>query len=390
MKSLIFIAGLFASLSSFILPTPDDGVIDFYLDSNELVGAEQSICLAVTTDDFENVSFAQIPVQFDKEKLTFSSITNEYFNQSVKVPNQETGTVRYILQDPTLENPLEMPDCAKLFDICFNVENTDLDNTSVSLNDIEDVPPPFFLSIVNQEGEEVETNINVAKCNANMDSVFFCLDEPIFVIGEEVCIPLKTTEFTNLQSFQFAIEYDTLELLYKNATNFNGDMNINSGAFNDPEFGTIRAAWFDQSGFGVTLENCVTIADICFDVLQVPDSSPAIMITDNLPNGIEVTDAQNTLIGMGTTCNCVIDNVDELNQVDFSISPNPVRNTLKIDWPRNTKIQYVIIDIKGNEILSSRSASNDRVIDVKSLPQGIYILRVEDSYGNGNYKFIKQ
>ncbi len=389
MKSLGSLLLLYVSLSSFVLSTPDDGVVDLYIDSYDLIFAEESVCIPVTADDFEAVSFAQIPLRFDQEKLQFNSIINEYFPGSVNVPDQNAGTIRYIMQDPTLESPLTIPDCGTLFDVCFDVADTALDESSVRLEDIEDVPPPFILSILSQDGYELSTEVNVGNCNANLDSVFFCLDEPMMAIGSEVCFNLTTQQFSLIQSFQFAIDYDIDELLYLETNAFNTDMGITASNFNTPDTGSIRISWFDQTGQGISVEDCATVAQVCFEVLQVPDASPAIMISNNLPNGIEVTDSDNTFLGLGTGCNCVLDNLSEWNEVEFSISPNPVKNYIQIDWPRKGFVDYTILDMRGHQVLANQSILNSAKINLESLPVGVYIIQLEDSQGKGSKKFVK-
>lgn len=70
---------------------------------------------------------------------------------------------------------------------------------------------------------------------------------------------------------------------------------------------------------------------------------------------------------------------------DFSIYPNPTRETLVVQRDKNSKVNYIITDQLGKVVKEGRLTSEKQNINVSFLSKGIYVLKFE---GN-NQKFIK-
>ncbi len=82
---------------------------------------------------------------------------------------------------------------------------------------------------------------------------------------------------------------------------------------------------------------------------------------------------------------CPTAGVDDQNQLDISIYPNPTNNTLFITG-NETPITVSIFNVLGKEVLSIKNTNN---INVKALPSGVYVIRISDGVGQTNRKFIK-
>ncbi|MGY0391135.1 FG-GAP-like repeat-containing protein [Bizionia sp. KMM 8389] len=81
--------------------------------------------------------------------------------------------------------------------------------------------------------------------------------------------------------------------------------------------------------------------------------------------------------------------VDDTSVTNFSIYPNPAKNTLNIASPTNLNGRIAtVFDINGKKLLNTRLISN--AIDVSDLPSGFYILRLETEGRIVNQKFIKE
>jgi len=70
-----------------------------------------------------------------------------------------------------------------------------------------------------------------------------------------------------------------------------------------------------------------------------------------------------------------------VRSASFDVYPNPAKDFITIELMEGGSEEIKIYDILGNEVLSQKIYSGDR-IDVASLPKGIYIMR---SSGNLNY-----
>jgi len=82
---------------------------------------------------------------------------------------------------------------------------------------------------------------------------------------------------------------------------------------------------------------------------------------------------------------CATAGVEDENLLTISIYPNPVKDKLYIQGLLNpTKIS--VNNVLGKEVLLLK---NTNKIDLTALPSGVYVIRISDSVGQTNRKFIK-
>ena len=76
----------------------------------------------------------------------------------------------------------------------------------------------------------------------------------------------------------------------------------------------------------------------------------------------------------------------------LQISPNPVSDYLSVVFPQHKEIEYYAIHSAiGMQMLQATTASFSEQIDVRSFPQGIYLLRVFYKDGSAEQaKFVKK
>lgn len=89
-----------------------------------------------------------------------------------------------------------------------------------------------------------------------------------------------------------------------------------------------------------------------------------------------------------------VTNINELPPYDFSIYPNPTNEELyvKYDIANEKNIDIVIYDVFGSKILSKESVNvkegSESKINVSSLNQGVYFVKIKTDKGVGIQKFI--
>ena len=96
-----------------------------------------------------------------------------------------------------------------------------------------------------------------------------------------------------------------------------------------------------------------------------------------------------SLCNYSTNCNCMA-GVSDLNEAEFSISPNPA--TSKISVKSNTELigsQFIIHDKLGKEVKSGIITSEDTEIDLSNLTQGMYLFKISADIKE-SFKIIKQ
>lgn len=81
--------------------------------------------------------------------------------------------------------------------------------------------------------------------------------------------------------------------------------------------------------------------------------------------------------------------VDEIEDENINIYPNPVKNELFVEVENTLVTKMNIIDFSG-KLIQSISNPNSKSIDVSSLNQGIYILEIYSENNILNTRFIKE
>jgi surface protein len=82
---------------------------------------------------------------------------------------------------------------------------------------------------------------------------------------------------------------------------------------------------------------------------------------------------------------CPTASVDDQNELDISIYPNPTNDKLFIQGLSDAT-EVSIYNVLGKEVLSIKNTNN---INVQALPSGVYVIRISDGVGQTNRKFIK-
>lgn len=83
--------------------------------------------------------------------------------------------------------------------------------------------------------------------------------------------------------------------------------------------------------------------------------------------------------------------IPENKLLSFDMYPNPVSDMLTVQLPTGTeKAEVSIFDYTGRLVSSKTISSNDALIDVQSISEGIYIIRVATNTKLGVQRFIKK
>ncbi len=78
------------------------------------------------------------------------------------------------------------------------------------------------------------------------------------------------------------------------------------------------------------------------------------------------------------------------HEIAFTLYPNPVSSLLTVNKEATGNLDYQVCDLTGQIVLSGTLAELEKQITVRSLPDGIYFLQLQNSTGFlGRQKFIK-
>ena len=85
-------------------------------------------------------------------------------------------------------------------------------------------------------------------------------------------------------------------------------------------------------------------------------------------------------------------NENQKENVQFKIFPNPAKSTISIEVKEDVEIHSIqILSIENGQKVLDIAPSNLKEIDISSLPNGIYVIRIVDFTGNQfNEAFVKE
>ena len=83
--------------------------------------------------------------------------------------------------------------------------------------------------------------------------------------------------------------------------------------------------------------------------------------------------------------------VEELFAEEFAMFPNPAIAEVEINLPKNIRKGFIFVtDQNGKIVLTSKIKESNKILNVSSLPTGMYFLNFETLFGNITKKIIKK
>lgn len=198
--------------------------------------------------------------------------------------------------------------------------------------------------------------------------------------SEEFEIDVKVTDFTDLITMQYTLEWDATKLQYLETTNMNlpfmgpatfGDTSLNV------DQGLLPVAWVDQSLGGVSVDDETVIFTIRMKAMgNVGDVIP--LTYGNSPTVQEVVNvAQNPVPAIYEEGEITLENLVSVEQVDaaklsvYKNYPNPFEDFtyLPIELKETTNFTLTITDLSGKEIFREQHTKGS----------GLHQLRIDGS-----------
>lgn len=80
----------------------------------------------------------------------------------------------------------------------------------------------------------------------------------------------------------------------------------------------------------------------------------------------------------------------QLQPLQFSVFPNPVKEKLTLKFDNATATKFSILNTTGQIIKTGETQSKNHTIILEDLPAGIYFIDIESDESNGTLRFIKE
>jgi gliding motility-associated-like protein len=275
-----------------------DPVVINFSDANA-TGA--TVTIDVTADNFTNISGMQLFIGWDEAVLSFQQIINingqlDGFNTSsfATPPAIPDGHVNVSwFSTNALGESENLPDGARLFSILLSVVGQPCDETDFELVDYNGQPNEAYDGDFNEVSVLFGTGtvlIPGEDCGGNGGGDEFGLgligEEVVGPNGSNVCVAITVDSFVNINSAQFAVQYDQTILEY---TGYN-DGPLNDELVNPTGANNIRFLWLVPATEGPnTLADGTTLIEFCFNVIgDLGDCSPINIISITTPPALDI------------------------------------------------------------------------------------------------------
>ena len=251
--------------------------------ADETASQGDNVCLPVTVNDFNNILGMQFSINYDATALTFTGSQN--FNAalvgftSASIGNPTPGNLTFTWNDPFAAG-VTLPNGATIFELCFNV----LTNESTTVV-FSGTPTPIEII----DGNEMEVAFNsvsgtISPPGSGPLPVTLTLADVSANQGDNVCLPLTVTNFTNITSMQFNVNYNASILSFTGAQNFNATLpGWGAASITNPSAGVLTVNWSNATG--VTLANGASLVRLCFNVTGSTTSDVTIPVPRTIQNG---------------------------------------------------------------------------------------------------------
>lgn len=284
------------------------------------IEAGNTACIPITVDGFTDVTQFQGSLNWDASSLTFIEVRN--FNLAGLDANDFMTNVaagNLSMNWTSTSGGVTLADGDTVYEVCFQAVGNAGSSSTVSISDT-----PVTSSATNSNGPipnviKGNTSISIASpagACGSINGLSFYSSTECAEPGEDVCVGISASEFTNVMTFQWSMAYDStvveLDTVFADALpaplvwgpNTNspnvgvpGPSNIPSN-FQYPS-GTnkvITISWLEPSFSGVTLSpDCQVLFNLCFKVIGNGGQSSPIVFLDR-PANVEVADPDSNIL----------------------------------------------------------------------------------------------
>lgn len=274
------------------------------------VGAQA--CIDLTVANFSGVNALQVDITYPGANLDYVSTTaNTALVDGIADNEVSDGMVSLVYFQQT-QAGINLEDGAAFATLCFTNESGNASTIDLSDLRVNTASGPVNDPVTNsgsindcggtptcndgiQNGNETGVDCGGSCMPCSVDTSFvntaLVVTSANASTGQEVCLQVKTYNFSDAAGLQFAMEFETDKLEFISAT---GTGTLPGLQANSRDPGVIRVVWFDQNIQSNSLDDGTSILNVCFRVLQACEAEVEITSIPGLT--VRVTNPENEAI----------------------------------------------------------------------------------------------
>jgi gliding motility-associated-like protein len=257
-----------------------------------------SVCLDITSSFFENISSLQTSITWDPSVIQLDSVSNILLDSLELTDFDFTDIASGVLTldwSTSAPDGVTLPNGSILFALCFTSVGNLGDASDLSF---EDDPVVTQATATNSPLVEVVPFNGVIRISTPLN-IF--ADVQTEDVGTEFCVDVRVSDFIQLLSIQFSMQWDTAVLQFDTIQNLGVQwLDFNSFGFADIDEGILTLSWFDFDFSCESLADSSVLFQLCFEAIGEDGQCSTIEFVDE-PTLIEVISCGDTPVGMVST-----------------------------------------------------------------------------------------
>ncbi|MCB9292642.1 MAG: gliding motility-associated C-terminal domain-containing protein [Lewinellaceae bacterium] len=277
-----------------------------------------TLCFDFSVINFEEVESMQFSLAFEPNDIEFILAGGI---QNLTLPGATVGNFGLLGASGgqitftwTAPSPVTLPPGEQIFTLCFRIPD-DATPGICDLLQIADVPIEAEVITTSSNGENVGlTDSDSRYCILSPEGFYLEIGSIAGDIQDTVCVPVKVSEFDNITSGSFTINWSPGALALTDVV----DPGAIPGLNIDPGGQPVGSVGFDFSApAGLALADSTVIFELCFELLGTPDSCYEVAVSDAPQPAVTTLNGDGSLLDSpGEVC---IN--DKLFLVDVIITP---------------------------------------------------------------------
>ncbi len=262
---------------------------------NISTGGASSICIPITTRDFDAIGAFQAGVTFDPAVLRYTGV-NQGGLSGVDIGDADSGSgeLKVLWQADFSTPSVTLADNTVLFELCFDIIGAEGTSSAIAFASLQDFPIEFSSEI----GRALEFFVNpgrisVTGMNTGGSDLSMTISTATISAGQTACLDVIVEGFQDIQGMGFAFEWDPAAISFAEVRNFNLP-SLGTSQFVPSGNNRLRVLWNPTSAQSVA--DGTSIFQLCFTAPNpcTVGSSSVSFISDNIP--IEIIGPNNEVL----------------------------------------------------------------------------------------------